>query len=55
MSLSWLASTNQGPMVGDYISTSFSGANAVPVFAVAGPKSGSVFNEAMFSTMQPAL
>ncbi len=53
MTLTNLASTNQGFMVGDYISTSFSGANAVPVFAVGGPKNGTVFNEAMFSTMQP--
>jgi hypothetical protein len=53
MTVTNLASTNQGFMVGDYISTSFSGANAVPVFAVAGPKNGTVFNEAMFSSMQP--
>ena len=53
MTLTNLANTNQGFMVGDYISTSFSGANAIPVFAVAGPKVGNVFNEAMFSTMLP--
>jgi len=50
MTLTNLANTSQGFMVGDYISTSFSGANAIPVFAVAGPKNGNVFNEAMFST-----
>ena len=36
ISLSWIASTNQGVMVGDYMSTSFAGGNfAFPVFAVA--------------------
>ena len=53
MSLTNLANTNQGFMVGDYISTSFSGANAVPVFAVAGPLQGSVFNQAMFTDLLP--
>lgn len=48
-----LASTSLGFMVGDYISTSFSGANAIPVFAVAGPKVGTVFNEAMFTIQLP--
>jgi hypothetical protein len=46
---SWLASTTQGTMVGDYISTSFSGSTAHPVFAVASAPSGSVFNEAMYT------
>ncbi|MDX6346882.1 MAG: hypothetical protein QOF84_1672 [Streptomyces sp.] len=49
MSHSWLASTTQGTMVGDYISTSFSGGTAHPVFAVASAPSGSVFNEAMYT------
>lgn len=49
MALSWLANTNQGRMVGDYISTSYSGGTAHPVFAVAGPQSGTVFNEAMYA------
>ena len=31
----WLASTSLGSMVGDYISTSFAGGRAVPVFALA--------------------
>jgi hypothetical protein len=35
MSLGWLASTNQGSMVGDYISASFAGGQAVAVFALA--------------------
>jgi hypothetical protein len=49
MSLSWLASTNQGPMVGDYISGSFSGGTVHPVFAVANAPNDSVFDEAMYS------
>jgi hypothetical protein len=48
MSLSWLANTSQGRMVGDYISTSYSGGTAHPVFTLASAPSGSVFNEATF-------
>ncbi len=47
MKLSWLASTTLGRMVGDYISTSFIGGKAYPVFAVAQAKSGATFNEAL--------
>jgi hypothetical protein len=50
MTVTWLASTTQGYMVGDYISTSFAGGTAHPAFAVATAKSGTAFNEAMFST-----
>ena len=35
MTMSWLPNTTQGRMVGDYISTSFAGGTAHPVFAVA--------------------
>src|SRR5215212_2918956 len=49
MSLSWLANTSQGRMVGDYISTSYSGGTAYPVFTLATAPSGSVFNEATFA------
>jgi hypothetical protein len=49
MTLSWLANTSQGRMVGDYISTSVgSGANAFPVIAVANAPSGGLLNEAMY-------
>ena len=51
MTLSWLASTSQGSMVGDYISTSFCGGKAYPVFAVATAPRGGVFNEAMFTVL----
>ena len=37
MTLSWLPNTTQGRMVGDYISTSYAGGTAHPVFAVANP------------------
>jgi hypothetical protein len=41
MTLSWLANTTQGRMVGDYISSSFNGSNvAFPVFAVATAPTG---------------
>jgi hypothetical protein len=50
MMLTWLANTNQGRMVGDYISTSFaSNGKAYPVFAVAKKNKGSNFNEAMYT------
>jgi len=35
MTLSWLASTNQGPMVGDYIATSILAGEAWGPFALA--------------------
>jgi BNR repeat-like domain len=49
MSLSWLAKTSQGVMVGDYISTSFVGGPAFPAFEVASAPTGSTFNEATFT------
>jgi hypothetical protein len=52
MTLSWLASTTQGRMVGDYISTSFNAASpdkAFPVFANASVPTGSTFHEAMLT------
>jgi hypothetical protein len=50
MSLSWLANTSQGRMVGDYISTSFVARAPKPFFAVAKPPSGGVFDEAIYTT-----
>jgi hypothetical protein len=51
MSLSWLAFTTQGFMVGDYISTSFVGGKALPVIADAGPGTPTQnLNEATFTT-----
>jgi hypothetical protein len=48
--LSWIAATNQGRMVGDYISSSFVSGGVRPVFAWASAPSGGFFNEAMFTT-----
>ena len=50
ITLSWIANTSQGRMVGDYISTSLrNNANAFPVIAVAPTApSGGLFNEAMY-------
>jgi hypothetical protein len=50
MALSWLAATNQGRMVGDYISSSFVNGGVRPVFAAASTPFGGLFNEAMFTT-----
>ena len=48
MSLSWLANTSQGRMVGDYISTSvLPSGRAWPTIAVATAPTGGLFNEAM--------
>jgi hypothetical protein len=49
MSLSWLPNSQNGLMVGDYIATAFS--NGVPhgIFAVAAAKSGSTYNESMYT------
>jgi hypothetical protein len=50
MSLGWLPSTSQGRMVGDYISTSYVGGTARPIFIVAAAPSGGVFNQVMHTT-----
>jgi hypothetical protein len=49
MSLADIALTSQGPMVGDYISTSISGGSATTVIAVGRPHTGTVFDEAMYA------
>lgn len=49
MTLSWLPPTSLGLMVGDYQSLSFAGGTAHPVFAVAKAKTGSKFDEGMYS------
>jgi hypothetical protein len=44
--LAWIAQTDQGPMVGDYMSTSFAGGPlAFPIFAIAKPPTSGVFDE----------
>jgi hypothetical protein len=53
MNLSWLPNTSSGLMVADYISTSFEHGKAFGVFAVANPPSGSVLNQAIYTTPTP--
>jgi BNR repeat-like domain len=54
MALSEIALTSQGPMVGDYISTSFSGGSAVTVFAVGLQQpTSTTFDEAMYAPTTP--
>jgi len=47
MHLKWLPNSQNGLMVGDYIATAFSNGTPHGVFAVANPKSGTTFDEAM--------
>jgi BNR repeat-like domain len=49
MTLDQIAQTSQGPMVGDYISTSISSGRATTVFAVGKPATTAAFDEAMYS------
>jgi hypothetical protein len=53
MALSDIALTSQGPMVGDYISTSFSGGAAVTMFAVGQAHTSAAFDEAMYAPSTP--
>ena len=54
MALSEIAQTSQGPMVGDYISTSFSGGRATTVIAVGHQQpTSSTFDEAMYAPAMP--
>lgn len=54
MQLSWIANSSQGRMVGDYISTSYVGNNAFPVFEVATAPVGGLFQEHLFTSQQAA-
>jgi hypothetical protein len=54
MALSEIAQTSQGPMVGDYISTSFSGGLATTVIAVGHEQpTASSFDEALYAPATP--
>jgi hypothetical protein len=55
MQLSWLPISDLGPMVADYIAVSYSNSNPFGVFAAAKAPSGSLLNEAMYTTKQPLL
>lgn len=49
MTVTWLCSTAWGYMVGDYISTSFTGGKAFPLFPIATAPSGTTLNEAIYT------
>jgi hypothetical protein len=54
MTLDEIAPTSRGPMTGDYISTSFSGATATALFAVGlVPAAGAAFDEGMYAPTTP--
>jgi hypothetical protein len=53
MSLTDIAATSQGPMVGDYISTSFSRGSAATVFPIGLAHTGSTFNEGLYAPSAP--
>src|SRR4051812_18555425 len=53
MALSQIALTSQGPMTGDYISTSFSGGKATSLFPVGRQPMGSAFDEATYAPATP--
>jgi len=54
MALSQIAQTSQGPMVGDYISSSFSGGSVTTLFAVGLQQpSTTTFDEAMYAPSKP--
>jgi hypothetical protein len=50
MSLAWLPNTFAGLMVGDYVSTAFSGGKAFAIFANAKANAGTVFDEPIYTT-----
>jgi hypothetical protein len=50
MSPAWLPNTFSGLMVGDYVSTAFSGGKAFAIFAAAQANAGTVFDEPVYST-----
>ena len=49
----WIAATSGGFMVGDYISTSFAGGRAVPVFVLARRPTGGRMHESAFAASLP--
>jgi hypothetical protein len=53
MALSQIAQTSQGPMTGDYISTSFSGGKATSLFPVGVQPTTGAFDEATYAPATP--
>jgi hypothetical protein len=48
MNLQWLARTNEGVMVGDYVASTFALGRPIAFLAVAGSSTGATFNEATY-------
>jgi hypothetical protein len=55
MNISWLPQTFSGPMLADYLSTSYVNGNPFGVFMVAKAPNGSVLNQAAYTTKDPLL
>jgi hypothetical protein len=55
MPLQWIADTNIGRMLGDYVSASWLGGRAVPVFALATEPVNGVFRQSIFAATRVAL
>ena len=53
MTRQWIAQTTLGPMLGDYISTSFAGGTPVAVLALASRPSGARLDEAIYAARLP--
>jgi hypothetical protein len=53
MKISWLPASQNGPMLADYLSSSYVNGNAFGVFMVAKAPSGGLFNEAAYTTKSP--
>ena len=49
MSLNWLPNTFSGNMVADYVTVSYAGGKAFPIFAVAHVPAGSLFHQAIYT------
>ena len=53
MKISWLPASQNGPMLADYLSSSYVNGKAFGVFMVAKAPSGGRFNQAAYTTKQP--
>jgi len=53
MKISWLPNSQNGPMLADYLSSSYVSGKAFGVFMVAKEPSGGLFNEAAYTTKNP--
>jgi hypothetical protein len=55
MQIPWLPQTFSGPMLADYLSTSYVNGNPFGVFMVAKAPNGSTLNQAAYTTKNPLL